>query len=161
MGEAPSSDRPIAVAGISGACILVPRVAHDRIVSATGEFFDEDFIAYREDAELGLRATVLGVSSYLVPSARGRHGRALRGTERGRDSAIDRLGVRNRFLIAFKYGFQRPGGFWRGLLRDVVVVVGVLVRERSSAPGLIEAWHLRHRMREKAARLRGATASRQ
>src|SRR3954467_5638529 len=41
---APSGPRP--VAGISGACLFVPATAYQRIVDATGEFFDDDFIAY-------------------------------------------------------------------------------------------------------------------
>jgi GT2 family glycosyltransferase len=137
------------VAGISGACLLVTRAAFEALVSRTGELFDTDFLAFREDAELGFRAALVGVPSYVVPAARGRHARANRGTTRGRDSAIDRLGVRNRFLIAFKYGRRRPGGLIGPLGRDLVVVLGVLMRERSSLPGLAEAWRLRGRMRAK------------
>ena len=74
---------PRVVAGVSGACLYVPRPVHDILVAATGEFFDDDFFAYREDAELGLRAGLLGIDSVVVPAARGRHVRRLRGTARG------------------------------------------------------------------------------
>jgi GT2 family glycosyltransferase len=150
---------PRPVAGISGACLYVPRAAYDVVVGVSQEFFDEEFIAYREDAELAYRASLLGVPSYLVPAARGRHVRRLRGTTRG-DPMIDRLGVRNRFLIAAKYGRQRPGGAFGPLLRDGVVVMGTLLRERSSLPGLADAWRLRRQMRAKGRVVRQFAASR-
>ena len=159
----PMVDLPTAsvrVDGISGACLYVSRTAYDRITGASGEFFDEDFVAYREDAELAYRAGLLGIPSYLVPAARGVHARRLRGTTRGGDPAIDLLGVRNRFLIAFKYGVRRPGGLASGLARDVVVVAAVVTRERSSLPGLWQAWRLRHRMRAKGRQVRAFDASR-
>lgn len=149
-------DRLVPVAGISGACLLVTRAAHEAVRAGSGEFFDEDFLAYREDAELAYRAALLGVPSYLCTGARGRHARSLRGTARGADPAIDRLGVRNRFLLAFKYGRDRPGVLPAALARDAVVVAGVLARERTSLPGLREAWALRHAMRAKGQRLRRA-----
>lgn len=147
----PASDVPAVVAGISGACLFVPRPAYQAVVAVCGELFDEDFVAYREDAELGFRAGLLGIPSVVVPLATGRHGRSLRGTARGASEHIDRLGVRNRFLIAFKYGRHRPGGLVGPLLRDVLVIAGVLVRERSSIPGLRDAWRLRATMRAKGA----------
>jgi GT2 family glycosyltransferase len=152
---------PVKVAGISGACLYVGRAGFDLVQQGSGEFFDADFIAYREDAELAYRAAILGAESFLVPAARGLHARRLRGTTRGRDAAIDALGVRNRFLIAFKYGRWRPGGAVAPLRRDVVVIAAVLLRERSSLTGLREAWQLRHRMRAKGRQVREFAAARQ
>jgi GT2 family glycosyltransferase len=163
QGE-PIGDVPrelIEVMGLSGACLFVPRETYELIEVASGEFFDEDFIAYREDAELALRAGVVGVSSYLVPSARGLHVRRLRGTERGRDPFIDELGVRNRFLIAFKYGLRRPGHSLAVIGRDVAVVAAVCLKERSSAPALRDAWRLRKRMRAKGRQIRAFAARQQ
>jgi GT2 family glycosyltransferase len=117
-------------------------------------------VAYREDAELAHRAALLGVPSFLVPAARGVHVRRLRGTGRGIDPQIDLLGVRNRFLIAAKYGRRRPGGTVGPWLRDAVVIGGVLLRERRSLPGLRDAWHLRRAMRDKGARIRAAAQAR-
>lgn len=144
---------PRRVAGISGACLYVPRAAYDRVLAASNEFFDADFIAYREDAELAIRADLLGIGCYLVPRARGAHVRGLRGTTRGGNAAIDALGVRNRFLMAFKYGRKRPGNPVATLARDAIVVAGVLLRERSSLPALREAWRLRAAMRAKGRRI--------
>jgi GT2 family glycosyltransferase len=146
---------PYPVAGITGACLWVPRAAHDRIVAATGELFDEDFVAYREDAELGLRASRLGVRQIVVPAATALHGRAVRGRERG-SSDIARLGVQNRFLIALKHGRRRPGAWLGAPIRDLLVIAYVLVRERESIEGLRSAWRLREVMRSKRLRLRRA-----
>jgi GT2 family glycosyltransferase len=163
QGE-PLRDAPTAltrVAGISGACLYVPRLAFELIDRASGEFFDADFIAYREDAELAYRAGLLEVPSYVVPAARGRHVRRLRGTTRGQDPAVDALGVRNRFLIAFKYGARRPGRLPAALTRDAVVIAAVAVRERSSLAGLREAWRLRSRMRAKGRQVQRFAAGQQ
>jgi GT2 family glycosyltransferase len=149
---------PRVVAGVSGACLYVPRAVHDTLVAATGEFFDDDFFAYREDAELGLRAGLLGIDSVVIPAARGRHIRRLRGTTRGGNPAIDRLGVRNRFLLAFKYGGHRPGSRPLVLARDIIVGLAALTVERSSRSGLVEAWRLRDAMRAKGALISAAAA---
>jgi GT2 family glycosyltransferase len=157
--QAPSG-APRRVAGISGACLYVPASTYRTVTEASGEFFDEDFFAYREDAELAFRAQLLGIHSYLVPSARGRHCRQLRGTQRQVSVEIDRLGVRNRFLFASKYGLGRPGLAPLVLARDAVVILGVLLRERTSLPGLRDAWQLRHAMRAKGRRVGTAAAHR-
>ncbi|HEU0131437.1 MAG TPA: glycosyltransferase [Mycobacteriales bacterium] len=159
----PLANAPVApaeVAGISGACLWVTRAAYERVVAASGEFFDEEFVAYREDAELGFRARLLGVPSWLVPDARVGHGRALRGTTRAVAPHVNRLGVQNRFLIAFKYGRRRPGRLPAALARDAVVVAAVLLRERSSLPGLRRAWALRGTQRAKGRRVLAASAER-
>jgi GT2 family glycosyltransferase len=151
VGNAPSVAS--VVAGISGACLLVPRPAYERVVAASGEFFDELFLAYREDAELGYRAGLLGVTSWVEPAARGLHARGSRGTTRSVSAAVNSLGVQNRFLIAFKYGLRRPGGRIGPWLRDIVVVAGVLARERESLPGLRRAFALRREARTKGRRV--------
>jgi GT2 family glycosyltransferase len=152
----PSLTLPQRVAGLSGACLLVPRECHRRIVDLSGEFFDADFIAYREDAELAYRAGLLGVESWLVPAAVGLHVRQLRGTARSASAAINRLGVRNRFLIAAKYGARRPGSGVLPWARDLVVLLAVVVGERSSWSGVTDAWRLRRRMRAKGKRVLAA-----
>lgn len=155
LAAAPSS--PTRVDGISGACLLVGRAAYDRLVAAGGELFDEAFVAYREDAELAWRARLVGVECVLWPAARGRHARTLRGTSRAAGEHVNRLGVQNRFLIAFKYGRRRPGSLPAALARDVVVVAAVLLKERSSLPGLRRAWSLRGTERAKGARVLAAS----
>jgi len=140
-------------AALTGALMLVSRPAYTTIRIGSGEFFDEDFFAYREDAELGLRAALLNVPSLVLDEPVGTHFRGSPGTARSNATA-NRFGVRNRFLIAFKYGFRgRPGRPFLSLGRDLVAIVACLTVERSSLGGLGEAWRLRHAMRLKRARL--------
>ena len=143
---------PYRVAGVTGACLYVTAAGYEAVVAATGEFLDEAFLAYREDAELGLRAGRVGVASYVVPAARGLHVRQVRGTRRrGVSEHVNRLGVRNRLLIRFKHGRARPGGWIAAPARDLVVVAGAALVERSSWPGVADAWSQRDRMRAKGA----------
>jgi GT2 family glycosyltransferase len=151
LSAAPAA--PTVVDGISGACLLVGRAAYDRLVATSDELFDEAFVAYREDAELAWRARLLGIDCLLWPAARGRHARTLRGTSRDVSAHVNRLGVQNRFLIAFKYGRRRPGVLPLALARDALVVAAVVLRERSSLPGLRRAWSLRHSQRAKGERI--------
>jgi GT2 family glycosyltransferase len=157
LGDAPTSPAP--VRGISGAAMLVTRGAYQRLVDMTGEFFDEDFIAYREDAELAFRAELLGIECWLVPAAVAQHVRSLRGTSRKTTPWVNALGVRNRFLIASKYGIRRPGIWPLPWFRDLVVVSAVIVQERESLPALLEAWKLRRRMRAKGRKVLAARVS--
>lgn len=137
------------VSGITGALMLVPRFAWLRIQDLSGEFFDEDFFAYREDAELGLRATMLGVDMFVLDDVVGTHSRGSLGTSRD-NSTVNRLSVRNRFLIASKYGIAgRPGRLVPTLGRDVLTVMVVVLKEWDSFAGLTQAWRLRARMAEK------------
>jgi GT2 family glycosyltransferase len=62
--------------------------------------FDEDFFAYGDDAELGLRARIAGWKCMYTPEAVVRHHR---GSTLGKDSARRlELIERNRLLLAFK-----------------------------------------------------------
>lgn len=62
--------------------------------------FDEDFFAYGDDAELGLRARIAGWKCVYTPQAVVRHHR---GSTLGKDSAWRlELIERNRLLLAFK-----------------------------------------------------------
>ena len=153
-GESPAGacavgTEPRVVDALTGACLYVPKEAWQGIRGVCAEFFDREFFAYREDAELGFRAALLGVDSVLVPRAVGRHVRQRRGVQRHRDPWTDRLVVRNRFLIAFKYGRRRPG---RGVLpwvRDAIVIGGVGLSEPRSWRGIVQAVRLRPVMRRK------------
>ncbi|HVA61941.1 MAG TPA: hypothetical protein VNG13_15600 [Mycobacteriales bacterium] len=143
------------VAGVTGALMLVPAEIHASLVATTGEFFDGDFFAYREDAELGLRAGILGIASYVVDRPVGVHYRGSPGTSRTR-AGVNAFSVRNRFLLAAKYGHRRPGRRLRTLGRDAVVILGVLAVERGSLAGLLDAGRLRRKMREKRRRIEAA-----
>lgn len=130
------------VSGVTGACLLVSMESFKAVTSATGHFFDELFVAYREDAELGIRASAVGIHSYVVPIQGVAHVRSQRGFART-NPLVNLLGVRNRFLIRWTLGAKRPGNSLRSLARDLVVAGASLTIERSSLPGLVESWKVR------------------
>ncbi|MEW6337118.1 MAG: glycosyltransferase family 2 protein [Acidobacteriota bacterium] len=151
--------RPAWVFGATGAAALYRREALEDVAYPGGEVFDDRFFAYREDADLAWRLQRRGWTCLFWPAARGWHARGLR-PESGRRGTpeINRHSVRNRFLLRWANADWR----WRvccfpqWLLRDVVVVAACLTVERSSLPGLAEAWRARRaqlrRGRDNAAR---------
>lgn len=138
--------RPAWVFGATGAAALYRRDALEDVAYPGGEVFDEGFFAYREDADLAWRLQRRGWKCLYWPEARAWHHRGLR-PEAGRrgTTEINRLSVRNRFLLRWANADWR----WRvrcfpaWLLRDIVVVAACVTVERSSLPGLLEAWRAR------------------
>ena len=154
---------PAWVFGASGAAALYRRAARDDVPYPGGEVFDEGFFSYREDADLAWRLQRRGWRCLYWPAARAAHGRGLKPEARRHGSAaINRHSVRNRFLLRLANADWRwhiacfP--FW--LLRDAAVVAACLTVERTSLPGLAEAWRLRRAQRERGrANAARATAS--
>jgi GT2 family glycosyltransferase len=143
---------PAWVFGASGAAALYRREALEDVAYGGGEVFDEGFFAYREDADLAWRLQRRGWRCLYRPEARAAHARGLRPEAARRGTAeINRHSVRNRFLL------RMGNADWRWhlacfpwwLLRDALVVGACLTVERSSLPGLGEAWRLRRRQRER------------
>jgi GT2 family glycosyltransferase len=141
---------PAWVFGATGAAALYRRTALDDVAYPGGEVFDEGFFSYREDADLAWRLQRRGWCCLYWPEARAAHGRGLRPEARRRGSPeVNRHSVRNRFLLRMANADWRwhlacfP--FW--LLRDLAVVGACLTVERTSLPGLAEAWRLRRRQR--------------
>jgi GT2 family glycosyltransferase len=130
------------VKGVTGACLLVTAAAYETLVTETGHFFDDSFLAYREDAELGIRAGLVGVPSVVVHQEGFSHVRTVRGYKRGSTTA-DLLGVKNRYLLRWKLGTYRPGRLLPASLRDIVVVLATFTVERRSLPGLRQAFAIR------------------
>lgn len=124
--------------GPSGAAAFFRRTALDD-VAIGDQYFDEDFFAYREDADLAWRCRLLGWNSIYVPSAIARHRRFV--TPERRDQLpkeINYHSVKNRFLLRINNmsGNIYWRHFWSITKRDAAVVGYVLLRERSSIPGL-------------------------
>lgn len=130
------------VSGVTGACLVIPRAVFCRIRDKSGYFFDDLFLAYREDAELGVRAAKLGIDSVVIHMEGFAHVRSVRGYQRGNKLA-DLLGVRNRFLLRWSLGHFRPGNRVIGTARDALVVMACFLVERSSLPGLRGAFAIR------------------
>jgi GT2 family glycosyltransferase len=146
--DAGQFDRSEAVFGTSGAAGFYRRAMLDQTRVGT-EYFDEDFFAYREDADLAWRAQLLGWDCVYVPAARAEHVRCVTPERRAALPAdINRYSVRNRFLLRLKN--QTMGHALRflvpALTRDVQVVGYVLVRERTSMGGLVDVIRLLPRM---------------
>lgn len=96
-------DQPEEVFGACGAAALYRRAMLDDL-SPNGEYFDEDFFAYCEDADLAWRARLCGWTCRYEPRAVARHVRGWGDTLRrpGGDSNGPRLALRNRYLMMIK-----------------------------------------------------------
>ncbi|HEV2238202.1 MAG TPA: glycosyltransferase family 2 protein, partial [Ktedonobacterales bacterium] len=68
------SQEPRYIFGVDGACATYRRAMLEDI-ALDGEYFDEDFVIYREDVDVAWRAQIRGWSSLVVPSAVGYHAR--------------------------------------------------------------------------------------
>jgi len=90
------------VFGATGAAAMFRR-DFIRSVSVEGEFFDEEFFAFREDADLAWRAQLMGWKCFYVPSAVAWHVRRVT-PKRRRDLplVINWHSVKNRFLMRGK-----------------------------------------------------------
>jgi GT2 family glycosyltransferase len=142
--------RPAWVFGASGAAALYRREALEDVAYPAGEVFDENFFAYREDADLAWRLQRRTWRCLYWPPAQAWHQRGLK-PEQGRRGTpeINRHSVRNRFLLRWSNADWRwlACCFPWWLLRDLVVTVACLTVERDSLPGLKEAWALRRQQR--------------
>ena len=122
------------VFGATAAAALYRREMIDDI-EIDGEFFDNDFFAYREDADVAWRAQLLGWNCLYVPYARGYHVRkALPGNRRALPPEINMHSVKNRFLLRIKnisWDLYRRN-FFAITGRDLVVVACCLLREHTS-----------------------------
>ncbi len=127
-------DRLEYVFGVTGAAALYRRTMI-RDVSISGEFFDSDFFAYREDADLAWRAQLLGWKCLYTPRAVAYHvRRVLPENRRSLPAILNMHSVKNRFLMRVKN--ITPDLYLRHLLsisfRDALVLGGCLLSETAS-----------------------------
>ena len=104
-------------------------------VKSGDQYFDEDFFAYREDADLAWRAQWMGWKCLYVPEARGFHVRRVLPERRSILPAdINMHSFKNRFLLRAKN--MDLGTYARFFvpitIRDLGAVAYVLAREPSS-----------------------------
>lgn len=151
---------PTRVAGVTGAALYATAATWSRIRSDTGFFFDPLFVAYREDAELGLRLLQLGGECWVHPVEGFLHARG--STNSVRSSDLQRyLGARNRFLIKYRLGAVVHEQMWfAALARDLVVVAAGVLREPESLKGVRDARRLRRTMRYRGRRVRSEARGR-
>lgn len=136
------------VFGVSGAAAMY-RVAFLRDISVDGEVLDEDFFAYREDADVAWRGQLRGWSAVCEPRAVAYHVRRVTPEKRRMLPAdVNLHSVKNRFLLRIRnegaYLALRNAPF--ELARDLVVIVAALTIERSSLPAFAWLWRNRKRV---------------
>lgn len=106
------------------------------------QLFDSLFFAYREDAELAWRGQRLGWKCRYEPRARAYHVRQVLPENRAEvKPELNAYSVRNRFLMQAAHVNLGLGLsiLARGMFRNLLVVLGVLVKEQSSVPALRSA----------------------
>jgi GT2 family glycosyltransferase len=129
-------DEPVDIFGPSAAAALYRRKALDD-VSIDGQYFDEDFFAYREDADLAWRCRLFGWNSIYVPAAVAQHRRRVTPERRSQlPKEINYHSVKNRFLLRINNmtGDLYRRDFWQITNRDLAVIGYVFLREWSSIP---------------------------
>lgn len=136
------------VFGVSGAAALHRRAFLDD-VAIDGEVLDEDFFAYREDADLAWRGRLLGWRALCAPEAVAYHVRRVTPDVRSElPASINMHSVKNRFLLRLKnqgiYLALRNAPF--ELARDLIVLGAALTIERSSLPAFAWLWRNRARV---------------
>jgi GT2 family glycosyltransferase len=139
------------VIGATGAAALYRRTMVEDI-SVDGEFFDEDFFAYREDADVAWRAQQMGWSCLYVPEAVAWHVRRVT-PERFRQlpDEINRHSIKNRFLMRAK---NISAGLYLRLLipvtaRDLLIFGYCVLFNRGLLSGLALFWSKRESIRGK------------
>jgi GT2 family glycosyltransferase len=143
-------DRTEYVFGACAAAALYRRQMIDD-VSIGGHFFDPDFFAYREDADVAWRSQLLGWRCIYAPAAVGWHVRSVvPGDRRSITPSINMHSVKNRFLMRIKN--VTPGLYrhcWLPMTaRDLLVVVGCLFMEPRSLPAFWQVAKCLPAMRE-------------
>jgi GT2 family glycosyltransferase len=139
------------VFGVSGAAAMYS-MQFIRDVTVGGEFLDEDFFTFREDADVAWRGRLFGWRAIYVPDAIALHVRTVTPEKRRSLSAVTNMhGVKNRFLLRLKneglFLAIRNAPF--ELTRDFIAIIATLTIERSSLPALAWLWKNRHRIMEK------------
>jgi len=133
------------VFGATAAAALYRRDMIDDI-SIDGEFFDKDFFAYREDADVAWRAQLLGWLCLYTPHALAYHVRSVvPENRRSYSAAINMHSVKNRWMMRIKNITPSLYRRYFGNItaRDLLVVAGCLTREFSSLRGygiVIRKW---------------------
>jgi len=133
------------VFGVSGAAAMYRASFLDDVAMA-GEPFDEDFFAYREDADIAWRGRLLGWRAMCVPGAIAHHVRRVTPeVRRSLPPEINMHSLKNRFLLRLKnegwYLALRNAPF--ELVRDAIAIAAALTIERTSLPAFSWLWRNR------------------
>ena len=145
--QPPTANR-FEVFGVSGAAAMFRRAFLDD-ARIDGEVLDEDFFAYREDADLAWRGRLLGWRAMCEPRAIAYHVRRVTPeARRALPPDVNMHSVKNRFLLRLKnqgsYLALRNAPF--ELVRDLVVIFAVITIERTSLAAFSWLWRNRSRV---------------
>ncbi len=139
------------VFGISGAALMCSRKMLED-VRIGDEYLDEEFFAYREDADLAWRAQLYGWKAIYEPKAEALHvRRVLPSRRKTLPALINRHSLKNRYLMRMKNldSAVRRRCFPHMWIRDLGILLYALALERTSLPAYAEVWRLRKRFRQK------------
>jgi GT2 family glycosyltransferase len=147
------------VFGATGAAALYRREMIKDVALNSG-FFDPDFFAYREDADVAWRAQLLGWKCIYTPYAIAYHVRSvLPSNRRSLPAVINMHSVKNRFLMRINNmtALLYRQHFWAITSRDLIVVAGCFLREWSSLRAfaiVLRDWRKSWRKRQEIMRRR-------
>jgi GT2 family glycosyltransferase len=144
-------EMPEYVFGATGAAVLYRRSMFED-VSVDGEFFDEQFFAYREDADLAWRAQIMGWRCLYTPQAVAWHVRRVTPERRSElPTEINWHSIKNRFLMRAKNISWRlyASCLVPTTLRDAQVIGYCLLVDRRLASSLAAVWKSRHKLKRK------------
>lgn len=150
-------DRPQYVFGASGAAAFFRRDFIED-VSVDGEFFDEEFFAFREDGDLAWRAQLFGWKCLYIPAAMAWHVRRVTPERRKNlPLVINWHSAKNRFLMR---GKNASGWLCRRLLlpvlwRDLMTFGYAVLRDRRLWSAVTYWWKARDSVRRKRAIIQG------
>lgn len=144
------------VFGGTGAATLFARAALAD-VAIDGAVFDDDFFAFREDAELALRLQERGWEALYEPAALARHRRSnVPASRRVMSALVNYHSLKNRYLLRLHHetwrSFLATSPF--ALLRDLAAFVYVMWGERSSLAAYRWLWQQRRRLLARAKQVR-------
>lgn len=126
------------VFGVSGAAALYKREMI-KSIQLSGEFFDEDFFAYKEDVDVAWRASLLGWKAYYCAGALAYHERGWKpGSRKAQPLFIRRYSYINRYKMIYK---NLTGSHWLKHLPQLLAYElasngYMLLRE----PGVLGSW---------------------
>jgi GT2 family glycosyltransferase len=145
------------VFGVTGAAALYRRTMLEEIREGS-EYFDESFFAYREDVDLAWRAQWMGWRCLYIPEAKAFHERRVLPERRSTlPKDINMHSFKNRFLLRIKnMDLGTYARFFIAItIRDAAALAYVLLREKSSLPGIAmliralpHAWACRRSLKE-------------
>ena len=144
-------DRRQLVFGVTGAALLCRKEMLEDL-RIGNECFDEDFFAYREDADLAWRAQLRSWKVVYEPRAMALHRRLVVPSRRRQLSGlINYHSLKNRYLMRMKNldSRVRRRCFPFMWIRDAGILAYTLCFEWSSLPAFAEVWRLRGKFRKK------------